>query len=414
MIVRAFLALLGSSFVLLFLVTAAPGADWPQWRGPNRDGVWPEKDLPDRFPDGGLTPRWRRPIGGGYGGIAATAGRVYVMDRVKAPREAERTLCLDAATGRELWTHEYAVSYGKLDYGNGPRATPTVHDGRVYTYGALGHLHCLDAATGKPIWSRDTVKDFNGRVPTWGHACSPLIDGDRLVVQVGGQPDACLVALDRKTGREVWRSLGDRPGYSSPVLATVAGRRQLVYWAAEHLSGLEPATGRVLWQVPHTTEYDVTISDPVCHKDTLLVSDYWTGSIAVRLGAEGNKPEVVWQGKKPLSLLMATPLVRDGHAYALDRFNGLKCLDIRTGSVKWAQEDVTPRGSNPHASFVWAGERALVLNSKGELILARLSPEGYRQLGKAKVIGDTWAHPGFLDGAVFARNDEEIVCVPLK
>lgn len=411
MTVRSFLSL---SFVLLLLVTAAPGADWPQWRGPNRDGVWPEKDLPDRFPDGGLTPRWRRSIGAGYGGIAATGGRVYVMDRVKVPREVERTLCLDAATGREVWKHEYAVAYGKLDYGNGPRATPTVHDGRVYTYGALGHLHCLDATTGKPLWSRDTVKEFNGRVPTWGHACSPLVDGDRLVVQVGGQPDACLVALDRKTGREIWRSLPDRPGYSSPVLATIAGRRQLVYWAAQHLSGLDPATGRVLWQVPHTTEYDVTISDPVYHNGTLLVSDYWKGSIAVRLGTEGTKPEVVWQGPKPLSLLMATPLVRDGHAYALDRFNGLKCLDIRTGAVKWVQEDVTPRGNNPHASFVWAGEKALVLNSKGELVLARLSPEGYRQLGKAKIIGTTWAHPGFLDGAVFARNDEEIVCVPLK
>jgi outer membrane protein assembly factor BamB len=393
---------------------AATVGDWPQWRGPERDSVWQPDGLPDKLP-ATLTPRWRRPIGGGYGGVAVSGGRVFVMDRQKGPPEIERILCLDAATGKQIWEHRYPVSYGKLDYGNGPRATPNVHARRVYAIGALGHLHCLDAASGRVLWSRDTVKEFHGQVPTWGHACSPLVDGDRVVVQPGGTPDACLVALDAATGNELWRSLPDRPGYSSPVILSGEGWRELVFWTAEHLAALEPATGKVLWKVPFgPINYDVAIADPVFDVGVVLVSNYWTGSKAVRLDDRGQKPVVAWEGKQ-LSLLMSTPLVRNGHAYALDRFRGLKCIELRTGKVKWEDQHVTPRGTNPQASLVWAGDKALIFNEKGELQLASLTPEGFRSLGKAIVLsGLTWAHPAYADGCVFARNDEEIVCVPLR
>jgi outer membrane protein assembly factor BamB len=403
---------LAAAFVLAATDGTTAG-DWPQWRGPTRDGFTRLDALPDKLP-ATLTPRWRQPIGGGYGGIAVAGGRVYVMDRQKEPREVERVLCLEAATGRPVWDHAYPVTYGKLDYGNGPRATPTVRAGRVYANGALGRLSCLDAATGKEIWSRDTVKDFRGRVPTWGHSCSPLVDEGRVIVQPGGTPDACLVALDAATGKEVWRSLSDRPGYSSPVLLSGKGWRELLYWTAENLACLEPATGKVLWKVPFSPiDYDVAISDPVFDGGVVLVSNYWTGSKAVRLDARGQNPEVAWEGKQ-LSLLMSTPLVRNGHAYALDRFRGLKCIDLRTGSVKWEGEHVTPRGTNPQASLVWAGEKALILNEKGELLLAGLTPEGFRGLGKAAILGgQVWAHPAYANGCVFARSDTEIVCVPL-
>jgi outer membrane protein assembly factor BamB len=398
---------------VLAAADGTPAGDWPQWRGPTRDGVARMDALPDKLP-ATLTPRWRRPIGGGYSGIAVAGGRVYVMDRQKEPREVERVLCLEATTGRPVWEHTYPVTYGKLDYGNGPRATPTVHAGRVYANGALGRLSCLDAATGKEIWSRETVKEFRGRVPTWGHSCSPLVDEGRVIVQPGGTPDACLVALDAATGKEVWRSLSDRPGYSSPVLLSGKSWRELLYWTAENLAGLEPATGKVLWKVPFSPiDYDVAISDPVFEGGVALVSNYWTGSKAVRLDARGQNPEVVWEGKQ-LSLLMSTALVRNGHAFALDRFRGLKCIDLRTGSVKWEGEHVTPRGTNPQASLVWAGEKALILNEKDELLLARLTPEGFRNFGKAAILGgQVWAHPAYANGCVFARSDAEIVCVPL-
>jgi outer membrane protein assembly factor BamB len=375
-----------------------------------------ENVRPEAFPSSDAKPWWRQPIGGGYAGIAVTAGRVYTLDRQVQPREVERVRCLDAATGKTLWVREYAVAYNKLDYGNGPRTTPTVHAGRVYTLGAVGHLQCLDAATGTIIWSRDTVKDFKGRIPTWGHACSPLVDGDRLIVQVGGEPAAGLVALDRSTGSEVWRSLPDRPGYSSPVRIEPRGGAQIVYWTPERVVGLDPTTGRVRWHVPFASTYDVSISDPIWHDGVLLVSGYWEGSKAFRLEEGGTRPEMLWQGRK-LSCLMSTPLYRDGYVYALDRRDGLKCIELRTGTIKWEGVHITPKGRNPQATLVWTGEpalmRALIFNELGELVLARLAPEGYRQLAKVAVIDGTWAHPAYADGCVFARNDKEILCLPL-
>jgi outer membrane protein assembly factor BamB len=401
--------------VILLVTFAGLGAgDWPQWRGPHRDGVWPDPRLPEAFPDR-LPARWRRPIGGGYGGVAVSGGRVYLLDRQTQPREVERVVCLDSATGKTQWAHEYPVAYGKLGYGNGPRATPTVHAGRVYTYGALGHLHCLDAVTGKVLWRRDTVRDFKGRVPTWGHACSPLIDGDRLVVQVGGQPESCLVALDAATGKEIWHSLPDRPGYCSVVLVPTGRGLLLAYWTPEHVVGLEPETGKVRWKVPFEgISYDVAISDVVFADGVLLASNYWSGSKAVRLNEDGDRPEVAWQGKQ-LSLLMSTPLVRGGHVYALDRHRGLMCLEMRTGKVLWQDEHVTPRGTNPQASLVWAGRSAtaLILNERGELVVAELKPQGCRTMAWVPILGRTWAHPAYAEGCIFARNDEEIVCVPL-
>ncbi len=399
--------------LLLLLPCGALAADWPQWRGAQRDNVWAEKGLPEKLP-AKLEACWKRPLGGGYGGIAVAAGKAYVMDRQKKPREVERVLCLDAATGKTLWAHEYAVKYGKLDYGNGPRATPTVHAGRVYAFGALGHLHCLDARSGKVLWRRDTVKDFKGRVPDWGHACSPLVDGPRLIVQVGGQPEACLVALALASGKEVWRSLADRPGYSSPVLIATPRYRLLAHFTPQHVVGLEPATGKLLWRVPFAgITYDVAIGDLVFADGVLLASNYWSGSKALRLDDRGLNPKLAWEGKQ-LSLLMSTPLVKDGHVYALDRFRGIKCIELKSGVVKWEGWHVTPRGQNPQASLAWVGgNRALVLNTPGELVLAELTPKGHKVLGKAPVIGKTWAHPAFAAGCVFARNDEEIVCVPL-
>lgn len=398
-------------FALLPMSTTL--ADWPQWRGPNRDGTLVGSTLPEKLP-ATLPLQWKQPLGGGFGGISVVGQRLYVMDRQKTPREVERVLCLDAATGKTLWTHTYPVTYGKLDYGNGPRATPTVHDGRVYTYGALAHLHCLDAVTGKVLWSHDCKEKFGSRIPTWGHACSPLIDGERVLVQVGG-PDACLMAFDPKTGQEIWRSVGDPPGYASPTILKTDTFRRLVYWTPENIVGVDPDTGKERWKVPFKITYGVSITDIVWDGRIILASNYWTGSKALRLDEKGDNPELVWEGKA-WSGLMSTPIVRDGKVYAIDRFRSLKCLELTTGKVLWEGEQVTrERDRNPQASLIASGSRVLLFNDMGQLILGDLEPTGFKHRGTATILPDSrpWAHHAISDGRVFARTDEEIIAVEL-
>jgi formylglycine-generating enzyme required for sulfatase activity/outer membrane protein assembly factor BamB len=393
------------------------GEDWPQWRGPRRDGTWRGPDLPQRWPETGLRCRWRQPIGGGYSGIAVADGRACTLDRIREPEERERVLCCDAATGALLWSHAYPVSYGQLPYGNGPRSTPTVHDGRVYALGALGHLHCLDARTGQPIWSTHLVADQRASRPGWGFAASPVIFEDLVILHAGGEPDACLIAFDRHSGKVAWRSLPDPGGYATPVLARTDAGPQLVCWTETNIHGLEPATGKVLWSIPFQVTYGTAIASPIAHDGLVFVSGYYEGSKAIRLGPEATRAELAWENRRSLAGVMSTPLYRAGHGYLLDRRAGLVCFDWTSGQKLWDDANrATPKGRNSHASLVWLGDagRALILNSDGELILAHLSPAGYQEMSRTAIIGATWAHPAFAGDCVFARSDQEIVCVSLR
>jgi outer membrane protein assembly factor BamB len=221
------------------LTSPLPAEDWPRWRGPRADGTWNAPKLPDKWPAGGPRVVWRKPIGSGYAGITASEGRIYTLDlespiqptpkgasNDRKPDGMERILCFDAASGEKLWSHKYAVKYGTMGgYANGPRTSPTIHDGRVYTLGAVGHLHCLDARTGKVIWSHDRVAKFGAQVPEWGLAGSPVMDGDHVIVHLGAKDGGCVIAFDRHSGKEKWRSLDDPAGYCTPaVFNTPAGR----------------------------------------------------------------------------------------------------------------------------------------------------------------------------------------------
>jgi formylglycine-generating enzyme required for sulfatase activity/outer membrane protein assembly factor BamB len=403
------------------------GEDWPRWRGPRGDGTWRGPELPAQWPGGGLKTAWRQPVGGGYSGVAASRGRVYTQDyrpgpaapagRAAATTGRERVLCHDARTGKLLWSHAYPVSYRGLSYANGPRATPTVHGKRLFALGAVGHLHCLDAATGVVLWSRDLARDPKARLPGWGFAASPVVFEDLLILHAGAEPDGCLVALTLQTGKEVWRSLPDPAGYATPLLLEHEGKPQLVCWTPTHVRGVEPRTGRRLWAVPFEVTYGTAIATPIFQEGTVLVSGYYEGSKAIRLGPSPPGAEVVWQDRRNLRALMSQPLARQGHAYLLDRRYGLTCLELKTGKKVWDDgHRSTPKGRNPQATLVWLGEtgRALILNSDGELILASLTPAGYQEHGRAGIIGPTWAHPAYAGDCVYARDDSELVCVLLR
>ena len=403
-------------------ISAADARDWPQWQGPGRAGVWASVQLPRRLEPGTVERLWSAEVGGGFSGVVVVGNRVLTMDRVGSGEE-ERVLCLDRKEGSLLWTHSYPAPYGDLDWGKGPRATPAVDGGEVFTLGAVGRVTCLSLSDGRPLWSLDLQKRFGGKQPTWGHSASPLVVGDLVYLQAGGRPGATVVALDRRTGRERWRALEDRPGYSSPVMARIGSTDLLLVWTADRLVALDPQTGEEVWGVPfRTSSYDVAIISPVFDGSRLFVSGYWDGALACSL-RDGQGPEELWKSRR-LSCLMSTPLWSGDHLYVLDKRDGLLCVHWPSGRVVWSDEHrLTPRGRNPHAALVWAGEdrsgknagrSAAAVNAAGELVLLNLTPERFEDRGRVKIIeaGDAplWAHPAFSGQGVFVRSQKELVC----
>lgn len=424
------LSCLAVPFVLSLLPTsagvAAEAAEWPQWRGPRRDGVWREPALQSRFAAERLAARWTANIGAGYSGPAVADGRTFVTDR-PAGKEVERVLVFDAATGNLLWQHEWPANYQDLDYASGPRATPTVDGSRVYVKGATGVLKCLNVKDGAVVWQRDLVADFKARVPVWGMVGAPLVDGDSVLVNVGGKPSAAIIAFDKRTGKVRWQKLDDRPGYAPPTIIEHGGIRQLLYWSAEALNALDPATGESYWRIPFKDRADMTICSPVLHDDHLFVSSYYGGSLMLQLGSQRPSAEVVWRDErgKPatLALCISTPILKGEHLYGVDRSGVLKCLEISSGKAVWTTSKATGTENHANAHIIQYGDRELLFNEAGELILAELSPEGYRELSRTQVIDPTagvadhravdWSHPAFALGHIFVRNDGELRCIPL-
>jgi outer membrane protein assembly factor BamB len=442
-------------WVLLFgglALLAAPrghGADWPQWLGEDREGVWRETGLAERFPAGGPKVLWRAPLGAGNSGPAVAGGRVYVMDRQPAlgadgkpaPAEdgkspgKERVVCLSAADGKPVWERAYDCPY-TIAYRTGPRVTPLVHKGRVYTLGAMGDLYCLEAVTGAVRWHKNLAKDYKAPPPAWGWAASPLVDGDLLYCLVGGEGSA-VVAFNKDTGEEVWKALTtEEIGYSPPILIEAGGKRQLVVWHSESVNGLDPATGRVYWTQPYPTEGEPerpapTIAQVRRSGDLLFLTSYYHGPLMLRLAADRPAVSVLWKDKttkrtRPVGLhcLMSTPVIKDGHIYGVCANGELRCCDVKTGEQLWETYAATggKKADCGTAFLVPQGDRFVLFNDGGELILANLTPKGYDEIDRARIIEPVessrgrqvvWAHPAFANRCVFARNNKEIVCVSL-
>ena len=419
--------------------------DWPQWLGPQRDSVWRETGILDKFPAQGPPVRWRVKIGSGYSGPVVSKGRVYVLDRRLAQDAAnpsdpfqrgsisggERVLCLNETDGKLLWQHQYECAY-TVSYPAGPRAAPLASDGKLFTLGAEGNLFCLDAESGRALWSHDFKKEYNIKAPMWGFAGHPLVHGKNLICLVGGA-GSTLVAFDSNTGREVWHALStEEPGYSSPIICQAGGKQQLILWQPEGADSLDPDTGRLYWSVPFKSRSGLTVSTPRCLGDYLFFTSFYNGSLMLRLDQTNAVATKVWETAKGneketthLNSILCTPFLEDGYLYGVCSYGQLRCLNIQTGERVWENLQATTGGEPvrwANAFIVKNGSRFFLFNEKGDLIIARLSSSGYEELSRAHLLEPAnkdpgrpvvWSHPAFAQRCIFARNDQEILCADL-
>jgi len=428
---------IGYLLVVICILNPVLAEDWPEWRGKGRAGIWTESGILDKFPEKGLTPVWRTPLHGGFAGPAVAAGRVFVTDfkRSSGKKGMERALCLDEKSGKILWTREWDADYQGISYDTGPRATPTVDGDRVYIVGGSGTLLCLNARTGDVIWRKDYVKDYRMQMPTWGIASAPLVDGDRLIAIVGGQPDAKVIAFDKMTGKEIWRALPSESeqGYSQPVIVAARGTRQLIIWDPTAVVALDPATGKTYWQHPFRINLSLTLATPVFDGARLLVSSFYNGSMLLDLAKEN--ASVIWKGKSNseintdgLHAVVNTPVIDGDYIYGICSYGQFRCLNLKTGERIWETMEVTKEKARWASGFIVRhGDRYFINNDRGELIIAKLSAQGYQEISRTQLIKPTsnpgnrrelgavnWSHPAYANRHIVARNDEEIISVSLK
>jgi outer membrane protein assembly factor BamB len=423
-------------FALALTTAQLAGDDWPEWRGAGRLGVWNETGIIEAFPADGLKPLWRTPVQAGYAGPSVADGRVFVTDsrRTQGNRAIERAVAIDERTGAVLWTQEWPADYTgqQLIYAIGPRATPTVDGDRVYVLGAMGRMLALEAATGKIVWQKDFVRDFAASVPSWGMAAAPLVDGDRLIALVGGEPDAKVIAFNKHTGAEIWRALSSdwEPGYNQPTIINHAGTRQLIIWHPRAISSLDPVTGKIHWEVSSEVDMGMTVATPVHSGSHLLVTSFYNGARMLKLDDRKPAATMLWAGKSnsevdtdAIHSTIGTPVIDGDYIYGVDSHGELRCLEVATGKRVWeSMALVKERARWATAFFVKNGDRYFINNDRGELVIAKLSPSGFHEISRTKLIEPThpyarrrelgavhWSHPAYANKHIFVRNDREIL-----
>lgn len=432
------IALLLCGIMLATIISTCIADDWPQWMGPDRDNVWKETGIVDKFPSGGTKILWRTPVAGGYAGPAVADGRVFVTDYVTSAdvqvdnfqRETftgiERVLCFEQATGKLIWKHAYPVKY-TVSYPAGPRCTPTVDDNHVYTLGTEGNLFCFDVTSGEIIWSKDLPKDHSAKTALWGYASHPLIDGEKLICIVGGK-DSHAVAFNKLTGTEIWRTLtAAEQGYSPPTIINAGGQRQLILARPDGVSGVDPESGKVYWTEPYQATNGSIIMSPVVSGKYLYIAGYSNQSLLLELAADQPAVKAVWanENRKGISPVNVQPIVAGEYLYGYHQNGTLYGVHIEDGERVWeSNEAIGGRpGGTDSAFIVRNGDRYFLFTEKGDLIIAELTPEGYNEIDRANVIEPTgkafgrpvvWSAPAYAKKTAYIRNDREIIAVDLS
>jgi outer membrane protein assembly factor BamB len=389
---------------LLFLLGFTPliAADWPEWRGPHRDGVVTEE--PASFPEK-LHLKWKVDVGIGHASPVMAGGRVYVFAR---QGDQETVLALDPSNGQTRWKNQYAAPYkmnpAAVGHGQGPKSTPLYSNGKLYTFGISGILSAFDAETGTPLWRLNFVQRYGGGSPDFGTAMSPMIDHGLLIAHVGGTKLGALTAFDSATGAMKWSWNGDSPAYASPIVVELGGLRQVVTQSHSNIVGVAAATGNLLWKIPFTTSYDQNIVTPVLYKDTLIFSGLDKGVFAVRLkhGSDAWSTETVWENKD-VSMYMNSPVVSGDRLYGFSHLKKgqLFCLDARTGKTLWTG----PPRSGDNAAVLASSTTLFALTSDAQLLIAKPTATGLGEIRRYEVADSaTWAHPLVLSDGFLVKD----------
>jgi outer membrane protein assembly factor BamB len=382
------------------VVVEAAGAYWTDFRGPKRDGRYDQAPIRTDWPTKGLPLLWRQPIGGGYASFVIAEGRAFTIEQ---RRRQEAATAYDMATGRELWANSWEAEFREALGGDGPRATPTWNEGRVYALGAMGELRCLDAATGKRIWSRNILKDARAENLTWGMSAAPLIVDERVIVLPGGPSGQSVAAYNKLTGEPVWKALDDKQAYTSPMLVTLAGKRQILVVSAKRILGLTVENGSVLWEYPWTTEYDINSAQPLIVSDNrvFISAGYGHGSALLEITPAGVKP--IWTNNR-MKNKFTSSVLHEGYIYGLDEAI-LACINAETGELKWKG------GHYGYGQVVLAGGNVLVTTETGDVVLVKATPQSHQELARFHAVsGKTWNHPAIADGLLLVRNETEMAC----
>jgi len=408
---------------LCFNTVTAQADDWPQWRGLNRDAVWNETNIIQSFPASRVRISWRAPVGPAFSSPVVAQGRVFVTDaQISRSRARERVVCFDAKSGRVLWTHSYQVDYAEwaFDPKNpfGPRPTPIVDGSRVFTLGARGHLFCLSMRDGTVLWK----KKFENKSQDSTFTPSPLIESNLLILLLDGLPTGpCVVALEKNSGKEIWKALNEPATMSSPIVVTAAGKRQLIVWTQGAVNSLDPLTGKSYWRERYPGASTYAIPTPVSQGDLLLLN-----GVMFKLNEEKPGASILWPDRSPPSRRISSdtsgPMLEGDHLFTCNLSGGFVCVEAKSGRIAWETNQVTDSTSGASIHITRNGTSALLFTDKGDLVRAQLAPDGYQEISRARLLNPTylfgskkcaWTPPAYANGHVFARTDEELICASL-
>ena len=385
--------------------------DWPDFRGPLRDGHY-RGPIKTSWPAAGLTPMWKQPLGGGYASFVTAGGRAFTIEQRAAQ---EVVAAYDITTGRELWTNGWNAQFKEMMGGDGPRATPAWSGGRVYALGAAGELRALDDATGRVVWRVNILEDNGATNLQWGMSAAPLIVDNTVVVLPGGSGGRSVAAYDTATGKRMWSALDDQASYSSPMLVTLGGVRQILVFSASRLVSITPDGRSVLWEHPWRTSYDVNASQPLVIGDNrvFISTGYGTGAALLEIsgGAALQGPRMsvreVWRNIR-MKNQFSSSVLHEGHIYGLDEAI-LACIDAATGDVTWKG------GRYGYGQIMLAGGHLIVMTEEGEMALVRATPAGHQEIAKFPVFdAKTWNHPSLSNGILLVRNLAEMAAFDLR